>query len=71
MLSPYRVLDLTDMGSPTDMVDEVRWFVYELGSPQTLPIELQPTRTFHFRYDLHGAALAAPEVTYVQPEGEK
>lgn len=53
------------------MVDEVRWFVYELGSPQLLPIELQPTRTFHFRYDLHGEALAAPEVTYVQPEGEK
>lgn len=53
------------------LVDEVRWFVYEMGPPQTLPIELQPTRTFHFTYDLHGAPIAAPEVTYVPLEGDK
>jgi len=53
------------------IVDEVRWFVYEMGPPQTLPIELQPTRTFHFTYDLHGAPVAAPEVTYVPLEGDK
>lgn len=51
------------------VVDEVRWFVYQFGSPQQLPIECEVAKPLRFSFDARGEAIEAPTAVFTVREG--
>jgi prepilin-type N-terminal cleavage/methylation domain-containing protein len=71
--TPVQEADATFEVVPADgtfdgMVDEVRWFVYQLAPPQTLPAQCQIDGTYRFTFDARGEAIERPEVRLGLPE---
>lgn len=62
---PEGLFEVVPADSPLDgMVDEVRWFVYTLNTPQFLPSECPLERAYRFAFDARGEATARPTVKF-------
>lgn len=60
------VFQVSPPSSPVPgVVDEIRWLVFTFAPAQSLPAELQPTRTFRFGFDARGEPTTDPKVEYV------
>ena len=69
MQTPQMVLEVSPISAPVPgMIDEFRMMVFEYAPAQFLPMELQPTRVFRFRYDKRGEPVEAPTITWVDLE---
>jgi len=47
----------------------LRWFVYQFGSPQQLPIECEVAKPLRFSFDARGEAIDAPTAVFTVREG--
>jgi hypothetical protein len=52
----------------TGLVDELRWFVYQFGSPQQLPIECEAPKALRFSFDARGEAVERHAVAFTVRE---
>lgn len=69
MVDDQAVLDVGPADRPIPgMIDEVRVLAYVLGSPQMLPNQLQPERSYRLPFDARGEAIGSHAVRLLLPE---
>ncbi|MCB9878464.1 MAG: prepilin-type N-terminal cleavage/methylation domain-containing protein [Planctomycetes bacterium] len=74
--APEQSEEMTFVVSPAvdgiaGMVDEVRWLVFGLSPPQSLPPQLQPKRVYRFGWDARGEPTEQPEIEFEPWESDQ